>query len=455
MATSSNSTRTRGRAVIAGFPNTLFDYGASIDMSSEQNSHLVATGRDVVSFVQSQASSLAVHVPVSNQRTLHPISKLGVNETIFTLPKSAEEFWISLLQKVPPQPWIDMEKLLGHLSTSRPLEKPSNSKIWKLARNWLDEAIRCGSENQWDNDISFPSHITDESFWEALRIVGDADAGFGTFPSSLRSKMVSAGAAWMLVSPDVRKVPMCWKLWVSQNNISYAAIVPNMSIPNLTPKRKRTSQEDGHSSPTDSITPRPLHIAQSPFSTPQEVRQSHDPIDDTSMSDVQSEDEPPAQAISFVTVNPVAAQSLDKLRDTVISDPEDDDIWRGVVTTTDVSITTQRALKIHKSNTMRDVKTLIKDAIIDGPIEGRIREIIDDTLKEAGIDTDARLNQTIGTIVIRSTADMTQMIQQLDDRLKHQEALLSSLTATVIKDTNVSSREKDTSKPKIHKNVWS
>ncbi|KAI1430427.1 hypothetical protein GGR50DRAFT_699077 [Xylaria sp. CBS 124048] len=62
-------------------------------------------------------------------------------------------------------------------------------------------------------------------------------------------------------------------------------------------------------------------------------------------------------------------------------------------------------------------KSIMKDAIFDGPIEGRIREIMADTLKNGRIDTDANLRSVIREEVNKELETINHKIDDMSSRI--------------------------------------
>jgi hypothetical protein len=62
------------------------------------------------------------------------------------------------------------------------LDKPSNSRLWEEAEVWLKEAAIRGHHNEWKDGGHITVKYLESEFWEALRVVGDSEEGFGTFP---------------------------------------------------------------------------------------------------------------------------------------------------------------------------------------------------------------------------------------------------------------------------------
>ncbi|KAI0109165.1 hypothetical protein GGR51DRAFT_512982 [Nemania sp. FL0031] len=53
---------------------------------------------------------------------------------------SAKKFWYTVIQLHPPRQLYNTAKIMNHFTSCRPMDKPSNSKIWKTAKAWLQVA---------------------------------------------------------------------------------------------------------------------------------------------------------------------------------------------------------------------------------------------------------------------------------------------------------------------------
>ncbi|KAI1273880.1 hypothetical protein F5Y07DRAFT_245143 [Xylaria sp. FL0933] len=51
------------------------------------------------------------------------------------------------------RPWFQLNKILRYLATAPPVDKPSNRKMWKMAKGWLDKTLREGAEQDWRKQV--------------------------------------------------------------------------------------------------------------------------------------------------------------------------------------------------------------------------------------------------------------------------------------------------------------
>ncbi|KAI2635237.1 hypothetical protein GGS21DRAFT_101099 [Xylaria nigripes] len=157
-------------------------------------------------------------------RKLRAPNRLHQDEHILEQCGKPSRYWREVLKMTPPREWMDTAKIFAYLAQARPRDKPSNYKYWKSSKDWLDEAIRQGDAFSWRDDARISPPRTDPENWEALRIIGDTQTGYGTFPSTLAEGIQRAGFAWILVHPTHRVVPKCWEHWARHYDIPFASI---------------------------------------------------------------------------------------------------------------------------------------------------------------------------------------------------------------------------------------
>ncbi|KAI1828554.1 hypothetical protein F4861DRAFT_534976 [Xylaria intraflava] len=227
------------------FENLQFPYGGPLSLSIEANERLVRITRDVAVVIERYRFPRHATAQGPSKRKLMRSNRLGIDETEFASPTSVGGYWAAVLAKVPPQPWVNRQRLFYFLARCRPLEKPYKTQLWRMARKWLDATIKAGSSNGWKRNTLFAGLPQDDSFWDAIRIIGDSHAGFGTFPSALTIKMQQAGVAWLLVCPERRIIPQCWKYELDIFQIPYARSMPNAATTDR-PHRRAPPSDDRH-----------------------------------------------------------------------------------------------------------------------------------------------------------------------------------------------------------------
>ncbi|KAI2635910.1 hypothetical protein GGS21DRAFT_489625, partial [Xylaria nigripes] len=229
------------------FPNPLFNYGAALELSVEDCQALPFDQPATIALIQ-QRSRWVKKVKTNLYRSLIR-NRLGFDEKVLRANMdSPPDYWFQLLKRVHMQSWVDQSKVISYLALARPLEKPSNSKLWRLACLWIDEAERNVKNQGWSDEMTFSCANIDDALFEALRLNGDTSLGFGAFPTTLRKRLKEIGAAWFLVNPEHRVIPACWQKWADRAHIKYAgcvSIFPSSNNPTSL-KRKRSNSSTGN-----------------------------------------------------------------------------------------------------------------------------------------------------------------------------------------------------------------
>ncbi|TRX88789.1 hypothetical protein FHL15_010359 [Xylaria flabelliformis] len=443
------------------FPNSKFPFfkkGTGIDPTTTQNSSWIFHTMEDSAYKTPDNSFCTKSPIVAKHRILYKRNNLGMDERHLRDIDDPEEYWKAVLKIAPPRPWMDVSEVMKHLTRVHPMEKPSMSNLWRDAKALLSAAAREGSRNGWNNDANIRVSKTDPEFWEALRIVGDAEDGHGVFPSKLRSKIVSAGFAWIFAEPVERILPQCWEKYASRMGLPFYKSMPVMHRESdnreaatlsltghiitpqsfagspdhsgtLTPQRSRNKFRRG------GIPVRPdeqqqylqdlykraeqggsAYLEGSQMQLPSKDKAPTLPRDQDAMQDIPRptvEDEP------FVEPNVEAAHALRSMRTkdagdiqrpprTTISRPIDyanaHHLW--AATEQNIAQLSTNLTKLH--NLMPDemekvVFTAMKHAIDDGPIEGKIREVLGMTLQKAGLQSKEVMQSTIEELVAIST----------------------------------------------------
>ncbi|KAI1430425.1 hypothetical protein GGR50DRAFT_699084 [Xylaria sp. CBS 124048] len=217
--------------------------------------------------------------------------------------------------------------------------------------------------------------------------------------------MVNAGLAWILVDPKDRIVPYSWRHWVLKNKVPYSRFEDNMYIRRPPP-------------PPPPVTPRtqpqaPVAISSAPAAVEKGSEALSTPIEYSNLlrkrKHISDEDDIIAKrgvpnGLSLVSPNVMATESLGKLK----------------------ASTPRRGGGVDE-----EFKMMIKHGLFDGPIEGRIREIVEDSLKNGEIDTDIKLRNLIINTVRTSTADTKQVIQGLRKQVNSLEKKLETAMKNV------------------------
>ncbi|KAI1822979.1 hypothetical protein F4861DRAFT_540484 [Xylaria intraflava] len=406
----------RRRSDTEEFGNLIFDYGGVKDLTPQQHKDF-HTDVDVGYLEGLELEKIEVRR--QRRRRLFERNRLLFDERPLKECDLPIEYWKEVLRNASIQSWCDEKKVLRHLATCRPMAKPANTKPWRLCRIWILKALASGSKQSWSDHADIQCYVVDDSIWEAVRIIGDADEGFGTFPRSLYGMLLTVGAGWVVVEPEKRIIPMCWKKWADRHDVKYAKCQPGTYIP-----RPR----DVVGLATTRITlpeSQPLRLTYSTFDG--SPLGAMPPYDDASINLVVVQDK--AESIGdvnrpVVTPNIAAANALQRLKEMEFAVDQDGDI--------------------DEDDVLADA---LQSAIIDGPIEERINELINESFRNAGIETTQKLRDTVQRIaldVVRSSnqairrmqatieqdrAAITAVVNQCEDRFKRQEGLYALMNA--------------------------
>ncbi|KAI2629053.1 hypothetical protein GGS21DRAFT_492605 [Xylaria nigripes] len=156
------------------------------------------------------------------QRDLQGQNRLQRPETFLEDIVNEEDYWLAVTTRIaPPRKWADPVRLFRYLAQIRPLDQPSNAKIWVNGKKWLNSAIKQGESTNWKGNIN-PGK-GDAEFWEALRISGCSKDGYGSWPDIIRKQINEAGFDWISVKPSKRIVPQCWSRWATENGVPFAS----------------------------------------------------------------------------------------------------------------------------------------------------------------------------------------------------------------------------------------
>ncbi|KAI2635528.1 hypothetical protein GGS21DRAFT_490191 [Xylaria nigripes] len=363
------------------FPNSFFHYGDELGVTKAQNSALQKQLPDLRA-ISRKTSNWAPITQPAKQRSLHHPNILGFDETVLQTITEPRKFWCALLAIFPPRPWCDTAKLIAHLATSRPLDKPSNSRLWKTAREWIDDAQKIGSAANWTPNIVTVLRRLEDEHWEALRIIGDSDAGFGTFPQLIKTKLIAAGMCWIAVDPERRRVPLCWARWATDNGFKFAETIPI---------HKRSPILENKA--TDAAA----NLKQR---QPSKTARAHEPQGDKN------------KHTAFLDKNETAAQALKLLRQ-----------GRATAGSKPSTMTTSTATALRNA---------VHDALYDGPIEGRTREIVHQAFQAAGLHNQHHLERTIRQVLSQATSEQDETIKALEAKILRMEQQQAHFVAAMI-----------------------
>ncbi|KAI1819027.1 hypothetical protein F4861DRAFT_544350, partial [Xylaria intraflava] len=231
--------------ITEGFPNEAFFSGGSINISPEENAMLLSQTEP---FKWQKGMHVNRSDLTSIPRELLTKNRLGVDETKFGEGSHHQEkYWVDVVSHIAVRPGFKRDSVMRYITGTHTKEKPSNTRLWRVARHWLAEVTKVGNEGKWRPTCKFPrgpNEIRDDAFWEALRIIGDFGFGYGTFPRNILDKMKKAGATWLAVTPKDRHVPACWKRWADDAGMKYAESYANT---HKAPRKRKRQPADNNS----------------------------------------------------------------------------------------------------------------------------------------------------------------------------------------------------------------
>ncbi|KAI1820033.1 hypothetical protein F4861DRAFT_543310 [Xylaria intraflava] len=252
---SRSSTRTKV-LITAPCPQAT-ELGDPQDIDAPENLNLSLIARGSTTIWQAE-EEWAPHSTRTQLRRLLSRNRLQQSEVHLGEAMDPQKFWHEVIKIAPPKPWARTGRVMHFLSLTKPMEQPSNVTLWTKVRDWLDDVNKLGSDLAWKDDLDFDSiktnyPIWEPELWEAIRIVGDAQDGFGTFPRTLKGKITSAGLSWMTFPSESRIIPRCWRRWARSHHISHRDIHP---VSNQTPSAQEdaptTTHRKGIPSPSSS-----------------------------------------------------------------------------------------------------------------------------------------------------------------------------------------------------------
>ncbi|RYO91602.1 hypothetical protein DL764_008270 [Monosporascus ibericus] len=185
------------------FPNANFDYGYGLGMRDLRG----RPGQPK----PARASRLCPEFRRCDLAAVY--SELGEDDhAVVDGIEDAKEFIEAVLAEHPIRPFLDLTLTLTlyHLCHMRDI------RIQAATTGWTDTM-----------DI-LVFNITEEHV-KALRIIGDATGGFGSFPKMLLlADLDEAGLSFLLVEPGRRIIPRCWKLTCDKKGIQYHKVTHTM-----------------------------------------------------------------------------------------------------------------------------------------------------------------------------------------------------------------------------------
>ncbi|KAI2623410.1 hypothetical protein GGS21DRAFT_494252 [Xylaria nigripes] len=415
------------------FPAPNMDYGGPIDISILENEALRLDVQKSMSRWRKPTNWTKATAPHRN-RKLREGNRLHQLETHLAEVEDPEKFWMEVIKIAPPKKWMDKVKLMGFLSTSRPMDKPSNGKLWSQAREWLNEAIRQGGSQGWNDNILINVPAITAEFWEAIRIIGDSSEGFGTFPTFIRERMLNAGFGWIAINPRKRVIPKCWVQWAKINNVKYKSTmsIDEMKTHEIAPSKGALYSDKEYK---DRETPK--------------TNRDEAHIDEGDMDDASDEEHTCHRSVSgriLIDDNTQAKRALERLESQDVApyqtklcilqvqQPDEatqkSEIWKTI--NTNLVRMNKQTMQAHNEvvdETQSFIRRTLKQAVINGPIEGQIRRILNesmDRIVNTIHETSAQQDKAIREI----QTNVSRLMDQ-SEMLLRQENIINELQTSV------------------------
>ncbi|KAI1818956.1 hypothetical protein F4861DRAFT_544441 [Xylaria intraflava] len=373
----------RRRSDSEEFPNPVFLHNVEIDLTPKQNKDItVPIDDDMLPGPLDWEK-----VENKRQRKYAESSRLRIDERPLKSIGTAREYWAGVLNLVGVQEWYDKPKVIKHLATSRAKAQQANTIPWRTCRKWTLRALKSGSEQKWADDADINCDPIDDNLLEAVRIIGDTDEGFGTFPRTLLELLHQVGARFVLVKPEQRIIPQCWKKWADRTQYQYAGCQPNMFV----------------ARPVVNYKPSPMKPLRLKYHG-EEEEGTAPPDDDNEINlAVQGGAGGPGEVDkALVTPNERATSALQRLNEAEFAEDENGDI--------------------DEDDVFMDA---LKNALTNGPIEGRIKELIHECLQNAGIETTHKLYHTMQRIAKDVIKASNRAIRRLEAAIKEDRAAMA------------------------------
>ncbi|KAI2620257.1 hypothetical protein GGS21DRAFT_494858 [Xylaria nigripes] len=380
----SNLTQPPGREPDKGsmtptpFPHPNFDFGGTADITIAENEDL---RRRVLTAMPNWRlpTSWATHATTSKYRRLMTSNRLRQSETHLEDVTEPKDFWLEVLKIAPPRTWLDGALVLRYLAQCRPMDKPSNNKLWARAREWLDKAVERGSQGEWRDYMVIDMPVAPPEMWEAVRIVGDVRGGGGLAPSLDLSanRLVAAGMEWILTDPALRRIPECWVAWARTHGIDHPRPAPTTT----TPEPKIDAAGDARGPTMPELT--------KPHKTLAALREKEVPLLNLQLNAI-ANPTPPRNRLR-------CCQMATQMRDELI--------------------------RVTQSFVART----LKDAIVEGPILGLVQE----TLRREAEEREDRTRKLVNATVATALKGLEETVNSQADQLRGQEEKLEALTVQV------------------------
>ncbi|KAI2628155.1 hypothetical protein GGS21DRAFT_492799 [Xylaria nigripes] len=390
------------------FPNNTFNFGDEIGLSPSENDALRLNSSTVIDPMPSEWAP-----PTRITRTLYQNNGLRQDETHLLQTSVSRDFWLKVLKIAPPKTWLNASKVLAHLALVRPMAKPSNSILWDRSRKWLDEAIRLGNQYGWADDAPINLSFKEPEVWEAIRIVGDSKEGFEstTIPPSISENINFSN---------------------NDNPIPDARTQVHDTSGDLVDPSNDESMDHNNMQSSGALVDADLDTDQELVDVP----------DNTDIDDASRDGETKCNFVECNVKAQEALQALQHISRRQHSHIQPTDIllpqvipvgaaglWR-ITHTNLVNLANQQIAMRDAiiAETQDFIAQVMKDAVIDGPIEAHIRNIVRDSLHKAYDHMAKEFKEELTSREVSLAMEFEKRITKLEKEVNHTIAGLKKTT---------------------------
>lgn len=221
------------------FPNREFNYGADEIISENEYKRRVKGMK--IRWENVQMPDIEDITPPgsapSRYKKLREADEVVVGDT-----KDSKEWIRRLINEHPPSPEFALFDILQKATKIQPMRTNSDTKLWIDTMIKLKLVIEEGHDLNWADNATTSYHLPALESCEMLRIYGDAQSGFGTWPTLLKERLYQVGAGWVCIPAKDRVIPLYWKHYCDTNKIQYKEAIPGHEPSKRTPRSSRTKE---------------------------------------------------------------------------------------------------------------------------------------------------------------------------------------------------------------------
>ncbi|KAK8010542.1 hypothetical protein PG990_009507 [Apiospora arundinis] len=261
------------------FPNQNFWYGADLDEIAgnheEHHTALIeaANGRPNKTYLMPPTNTFKG--PGGKTRTwkramvgFHEMNGVVNSEKVLD---DYRNYWLFLIGACAPQPWVDESKFWKNCAETGLDLHPSSAPAYSRTSSSLDDIIQSGKLHNWTDGANIPYKLPNETDVEFLRCLGNSK-GLGYLPASILNRLRDAGLIWIVIPPELRVIPLCWKKTADRAGLEYRQAVSYRATResleseiasknrDTLNKRPKSSQASSQISGSTSSTPLEHHV---------------------------------------------------------------------------------------------------------------------------------------------------------------------------------------------------